>query len=119
VREKIARMFDIAPATVVHAVTVVRKGIPELIAAVERDEMAVSAASNLARCSPAEQRRALGKDLTARRARAAVQLKSRIDKMRKQYPNLTAASVADRTFSALHKQKKAFYHLFQVTTQTR
>ena len=52
-----ARDLNVSPRTVEHAVTVIERGIPELVAAVERGAVAVSAAAEATQFEPEEQRR--------------------------------------------------------------
>jgi phage N-6-adenine-methyltransferase len=52
-----ARDFNVSPRSVEHAATVVDHGVPELVAAVERGAVAVSAAAEATQFEPEDQRR--------------------------------------------------------------
>lgn len=52
-----ARDLNVSPRTVEHAATVVERGVPELVAAVERGAVAVSAAAEATQFEPEDQRR--------------------------------------------------------------
>ena len=50
-------MLNVSPRSVAHAVTVTEDGVPELVAAVDRGVLAVSAAAEATQFEPEEQRR--------------------------------------------------------------
>lgn len=52
-----ARELNVSPRTVEHAATVFERGVPELVAAVERGAVAVSAAAEATQFEPEDQRR--------------------------------------------------------------
>ena len=56
-RDAAARDLNVSPRTVEHAATVVERGVPELVSAVERGAVAVSAAAEATQFEPEEQRR--------------------------------------------------------------
>jgi hypothetical protein len=56
-RDDAARDLNVSPRTVEHAATVIERGIPELVAAVERGEVAVSAAAEATQLEAEDQLR--------------------------------------------------------------
>jgi len=55
-RDQAANLLNVSPRTVSHGKRVVDRGVPELVAMVEAQEVAVSAASAIADLSPEQQR---------------------------------------------------------------
>ncbi len=53
----VAAVLNVSPRSVAHAVTVTEDGVPELVAAVDRGVLAVSAAAEATQFEPEEQRR--------------------------------------------------------------
>jgi phage N-6-adenine-methyltransferase len=56
-RDEAARDFNVSPRTVENAATVIERGVPELVAAVERGELAVTAAAEATQFEAEDQRR--------------------------------------------------------------
>jgi hypothetical protein len=56
-RDDAARDLDVSPRTVENAATVIERGVPELVAAVERGAVAVTAAAEATQFEPEDQRR--------------------------------------------------------------
>jgi predicted HTH domain antitoxin len=115
-RKQAALAFGIGEQTVVHAVQVLRRGIPLLVEAVEQDKISVSNAAQIAKLSRDEQEKALAKDRDAREARNDAKLQLQIRKLKKAHPRQTAAAVADAILGDL---ESGLEELGNVTRQWR
>jgi hypothetical protein len=91
-RERAAQLLNVSPRSVDSAARVLRKGTPELVAAVERDQVKVSTAATVATLPLEEQRRIVA------RGPEAAKVAAREVRERKQDPTLSEAERQRRRF---------------------